>query len=166
MQRLEVPELKRGVVVWTSWGSVDGYIIQGVEHGPDCVVLHTLEVNTQRPRKLYPGDLGHPDHVYDNRPCCMYTNMTDANERRHLYGEWLQNKAVFALKYPELSSLKKPKFVPDPAKRGFDLMLGRTVKSVDTSSINVVTITFTDGVKVSIDTEAGPVGIPVVVAYT
>ncbi|UOL48858.1 hypothetical protein [Pseudomonas phage Astolliot] len=54
--------------------------------------------------------------------------------------------------------------VPELKKRGFDVMVGRTIKSVDTSSINVVHITFTDGVVISIDTEPGPAFIPVVVA--
>lgn len=168
MQQLEVPELKNGRVVWVGWcGKATAYIIQSIDtrKGPQVgPIIKAIEVNTLKPRDLFPGDLGHPDHVYDGRPCCLFTSYTDADARKHLYGEWLQNKRVFNLKYPALINWKPAKFVPAPEKRGFDVMVGRTIKSVDTSSINVVHITFTDGVVISIDTEPGPAFIPVVVA--
>lgn len=168
MQQLEVPELKNGRVVWVVLGGkATAYIIQSIsparsiEAGP---VIKAIEVNTMKPRDLFPGDLGHPDYVYDGRPCCLFTSYTDADARKHMYNEWLQNKRLFNVKYPALINWKPAKFEPAPEKRGFDLMVGRTIKSVDTTSINVVHITFTDGVVISIDTEPGPAFIPVVVA--
>lgn len=168
MQQLEVPKLESGKVVWTGWGGkATAFIIQTIEPSktPDTgPVINAIEVNTLKPRNLFPGDLGHPDHVYDGRPCCLFTSYTDADARKYLYGEWLDNKKVFNLKYPALNNWKPAKFEPDPEKRGFDVMVGRTIESVDTSSINVAHITFTDGVVISIDTEPGPAFIPVVVA--
>lgn len=55
-------------------------------------------------------------------------------------------------------------FINEDEMRGFDKAIGRLVASVDTSSINVVHIYFTDGFKLSVDTESSHHGIPVIQA--
>lgn len=46
--------------------------------------------------------------------------------------------------------------------RGFDKFIGKTIRKIDASSINVVHFEFTDGVIFSIDAEETHYGIPVV----
>lgn len=55
-------------------------------------------------------------------------------------------------------------FINEDEMRGFDKALGRTVASVDASSVNVVHITFTDGFVLSVDSESSHYGIPVIQA--
>ena len=45
--------------------------------------------------------------------------------------------------------------------RGFEKFVGKTIVSVDSSSINVVHFTFSDGTVVSVDAEESHYGIPI-----
>jgi len=43
--------------------------------------------------------------------------------------------------------------------------VGKTIKAVDNTSLNCWKLTFDDGEDVVIDTDAGPYGIPTLIAY-
>lgn len=50
-------------------------------------------------------------------------------------------------------------------KRGFNLIIGKTISAIDAQSINVVTIKFTDGTMFYIDAEEKHYGIPVIALF-
>ena len=48
--------------------------------------------------------------------------------------------------------------------RGFNVLIGKTIKNIDASSVNVVHITTECGLIVSVDADESHYGIPVVTA--
>jgi len=48
-------------------------------------------------------------------------------------------------------------------KRGFDALVGKTIVRVDTKAINIVTLEDSDGNEYEIDSELGPLQIPVLI---
>lgn len=45
------------------------------------------------------------------------------------------------------------------------MLVGKTITAVDNTAFNTFDLTFSDGTKVSIDTERGPLGIPGLVLW-